>query len=262
MKTIITILAVLMFATIGLSQSSTKKMSYQAVIRNSSNVLVQNSSVSIKISILITDVMGPSVYVETHTKLTNQNGLLDLQIGGGTVISGSFNDINWGVQHFLKTEIDPTGGTNYTIITSGELLSVPFSNYSHSSNISNYAYSSGTTNSLNGVAWQFVGAYLGVFEGYSYINYLGATKISLTFRDSAGDNNGNGTIDIQERTYNISLYGTVVGNVVTFPPQPWGDYIGLNIDNSPEITGTLLGSELTLTGNDDGSPFLLTLMKQ
>ncbi len=70
------------------------KMSFQAVIRNSSDALVASSSVSIRVSVLTGSVTGPSVYVETHTGTTNANGLLSLIIGDGTLVSGSISLIN------------------------------------------------------------------------------------------------------------------------------------------------------------------------
>lgn len=104
-----------------------QKMSYQAVIRNNSNVLVVNSPVGMQISILQTSVSGAIVYSETHTVVTNANGLVSLEIGNGAPILGSFSAINWANgPYFVKTETDPTGGTNYTISGTSQLLSVPY----------------------------------------------------------------------------------------------------------------------------------------
>lgn len=104
-----------------------QKMSYQAVIRNNSNTLVVNSPVGMQISILQTSVSGAIVYSETHTVVTNANGLVSLEIGNGAPILGSFSAINWANgPYFVKTETDPTGGTNYTISGTSQLLSVPY----------------------------------------------------------------------------------------------------------------------------------------
>jgi hypothetical protein len=51
-------------------------MSYQAVIRNSSNALINNQLVGMKISILQNSPTGNAVYVETQTPTTNTNGLV------------------------------------------------------------------------------------------------------------------------------------------------------------------------------------------
>jgi uncharacterized protein (TIGR02145 family) len=110
------------------------KMSYQAVIRDNSNALVTNQVVGMQISILQGSANGTAVYVETQTPTTNANGLVSLEIGGGTVLSGNFASINWvNGPYFIKTETDPAGGSNYTITGTTQLLSVPFALYAATS---------------------------------------------------------------------------------------------------------------------------------
>ena len=72
-----------------------QRMSYQSVLRNSSNVLLAETLVGIKISVLQGGASGTAVYVETQTATTNANGLLSIQIGAGTASTGSFATINW-----------------------------------------------------------------------------------------------------------------------------------------------------------------------
>jgi uncharacterized protein (TIGR02145 family) len=80
-----------------------------------------------KMSILQGSVDGMEVYAETHGEMTNGNGLITLEIGGGTVVSGVYGDIDWGSgPYFLKREIDPLGGTNYVVSGTSQLLSVPY----------------------------------------------------------------------------------------------------------------------------------------
>ena len=139
MKRIITIgAAILMTAIVFLQQQasaqSPNKMSYQAVIRNSSNTLVTNSAVGMRISILQTTTNGTAVYVETQSPTTNANGLVSIEIGGGTVVQGNFATIDWANgTYFVKTETDPTSGTNYTITGTSQLLSVPYALYAANS---------------------------------------------------------------------------------------------------------------------------------
>ena len=122
------IIALLLTGT--LFAQAPQKMSYQAVIRNSSNVLVRSSGVGMRISILQGSSTGTPVYVESHTTTTNANGLVSLEIGTGTVISGSFSTIDWATgPYFIKTETDPTGGTTYSIVGSNQLMSVPYALY-------------------------------------------------------------------------------------------------------------------------------------
>jgi len=126
MKKIITICAVLLMTASVFAQAP-EKMSYQAVVRDGSNALVTSTAVGMQISILQGSASGTAVYVETQTPTSNINGLVSLEIGSGTVVSGDFTTIDWANgPYFIKTETDPTGGTSYTITGTSQLLSVPY----------------------------------------------------------------------------------------------------------------------------------------
>lgn len=126
MKKIITICAVLLMTASVFAQAP-EKMSYQAVVRDGSNALVTSTAVGMQISILQYSASGTAVYVETQTPTSNINGLVSLEIGSGTVVSGDFTTIDWANgPYFIKTETDPTGGTSYTITGTSQLLSVPY----------------------------------------------------------------------------------------------------------------------------------------
>ena len=121
---------VAVFLTATLWSQSPEKMSYQAVIRNSSEALVTNTTVGMQISILQGSASGTAVYVETQSPTTNANGLVSLEIGVGTVVSGDFTTIDWANgPYFIETKTDPAGGTNYTITGTSQLLSVPYALY-------------------------------------------------------------------------------------------------------------------------------------
>jgi hypothetical protein len=108
-----------------------QKMSYQAVIRNSNDSLLISTPVGMRISLVQGTPTGTVVFSETQTATTNANGLVSLQIGTGTAVSGTFAGIDWAAgPYYVKTETDLSGGTNYTIISSNELLSVPYSLFS------------------------------------------------------------------------------------------------------------------------------------
>jgi len=123
--------AVLLMASV--FAQAPEKMSYQAVIRNSSEALVTNTTVGMQISILQGSASGTAVYVETQSPTTDANGLVNIELGGGTVVSVNFSTINWANgPYFVKTETDPdgaTGGIAYTITGTSQLLSVPYALY-------------------------------------------------------------------------------------------------------------------------------------
>ncbi len=132
MKKTLQIIA-LLFCTLIFAQAP-EKFSYQAVVRNASNAIITNAPVGVKVSILKTSAAGTVVYAETQTATTNANGLISIQIGSGTVLSGSIAGINWATDsYFIKTEIDPGGGSAYSIAGTTQLLSVPYALYSKNS---------------------------------------------------------------------------------------------------------------------------------
>ena len=125
MKRIFTIIAAVLLTASAFAQSP-ERMSYQAVIRNSSDQLVTSQQIGIQISILQGSTDGTAVYVETQTSTTNANGLISIEIGTGTT-TDDFSAIDWeSGLYFIKIETDPTGSTNYTITGTSQLLSVPY----------------------------------------------------------------------------------------------------------------------------------------
>jgi uncharacterized protein (TIGR02145 family) len=126
MKRRFTLLLVLFLAINSFAQSP-QKFSYQTVVRNSGGQLLTNQQVGIKISVLQGSETGIVVYSERHIPITNANGLASLQIGGGSVLNGSFASINWAQgPYFISTETDPNGGTSYSLASTQQLLSVPY----------------------------------------------------------------------------------------------------------------------------------------
>jgi uncharacterized protein (TIGR02145 family) len=104
-----------------------KTISYQGVARNATGQPIPNQSIKIKLSLLETATSSNSLYTETHTPTTSGQGLFALQIGAGTVLSGTYANLDWSNgPKFVKTEIDPTGGDNFTLSSTNPLNAVPF----------------------------------------------------------------------------------------------------------------------------------------
>ncbi len=112
---------------------SPQAFKYQTVIRDNGGEVLSNQNVSFQISILEGSITGTAAYIETHDTITNEVGLVSLEIGNGDIVSGMFTDIDWGVDsYFLKVDLDETGGTSYQLMGASQLLSVPYSLYSES----------------------------------------------------------------------------------------------------------------------------------
>ncbi len=104
---------------------------YQAVARDNSDNLIINQSVSLRFSVRDLSATGTILYRETQSVITNPNGLFTTNIGEGTVVTGTFSSINWGVgEKYLQIEMDVTGGTSYTDMGAQQILSVPYALYS------------------------------------------------------------------------------------------------------------------------------------
>lgn len=98
---------------------------YQTVVRNSSGQLITNTQVTIQIAILKGSISGASVYTESFSPTTNNFGLVNLNIGTGTVVSGNFANIDWGADtYFIKVLL------NSVEMGTSQLLSVPYALYS------------------------------------------------------------------------------------------------------------------------------------
>jgi hypothetical protein len=131
MRKLYFILAALIITAI-LQAQSPEKMSYQAVIRDANNTVVANQTIGMRISILQGSATGTVEYIEAYTPKprTNNNGLVTVEIGSGFPEAGTLDAINWANgPFFIKSETDPKGGVNYSIVGTSQLLSVPYAFY-------------------------------------------------------------------------------------------------------------------------------------
>ena len=104
-----------------------KQMNYQAVIRNTNGTPVTNQNISLKFTFYANASNGTVEYSESQSITTNSFGLVNLQIGTGTNLTGSWDAIDWqGAVQFLGVAVDLTGGSTYTELSNSKLSSVPY----------------------------------------------------------------------------------------------------------------------------------------
>lgn len=125
----ILITGMLLAIHVAFSQSP-QAFKYQAVARDSTGTVLSNTAINLRISIIKGSAYGSAVYTESHNATTNSLGLFNLEIGTGSIITGSFSNIDWGAdKYFVKVEMDATGGNNYITMGISQLLSVPYALY-------------------------------------------------------------------------------------------------------------------------------------
>ena len=186
---------------------------YQAVVRNGTGEILQTQAVGIRVSIHDSISSGTVVYQETFSDTTNQFGIVNLRIGFGLVIIGTFSSIDWdNNSKYLEVEIDPAGGANYQYMGTSELLSVPYALFSsRSSLVSNEGSGNifvgdsiakkNTTGNSN--------AYVGFQSGYN--NSTGYMNSFLGYKSGYNNTSGAGNTFIG----NISGYSTTTGGLNT-----------------------------------------------
>lgn len=176
-------LSILLLMALGIFAQMPKGFSYQAVVRNSNGKLVDNKQVGVRFSILQGSAEGSAVYTETQTLTTNANGLLTVAIGSGA----GFDAIDWASgSYFLKSEIDPNGGTDYTITGVSQLLSVPYAMHAKTAESATEsdpvfgAWDKTTGISINKSQISDLGAYVATETDPTFTAWDKTTGISIT----------------------------------------------------------------------------------
>src|ERR1017187_1077029 len=100
---------------------------YQGVARNSSGSILASQAIRLRLTIHDVTAAGTIVYQETQAVTTSTLGLFNINIGQGTIVTGTLGGVNWGGgAKFLQVEMDPTGGTIYISMGTTQLNSVPY----------------------------------------------------------------------------------------------------------------------------------------
>ena len=126
MKQLFNILVLLFIANIAIAQAP-QGIPYQAAARNSSGAVLASTAISVRFTIRDSIATGAIKYRETHSVTTTAQGMFSVNVGQGTVVSGTFAGINWGTNaKFMQVEMDPAGGSSYIELGTQQMMSVPY----------------------------------------------------------------------------------------------------------------------------------------
>jgi uncharacterized protein (TIGR02145 family) len=107
---------------------------YQAVVRNTDGSTMANAAVTITFKIHDNGATGTVVYEETHATTTNAQGLVSLNVGGGTAMTGTFSGIQWGTgSKFLQVLMN--AGNGVIDLGTQQMMSVPYALYAEDVNV-------------------------------------------------------------------------------------------------------------------------------
>ncbi len=252
----LTLLLVFIVISISLISQTPQAFKYQAVVRNDIGEVINNQTVSFRMSVHDSIATGTIQYQETHAVMTDAYGHANLDIGNGTPTIGAFSDIDWNDDDkFLEVEFDHLGGIAYASMGTIQLLAVPFAMYSEATGDTSrwnkvnddLYYDNGNvgigTDNPNSWSKLDVRGNLSV-EGTAYINHSDATESVLNLFNPISD---------------WELVG--VSDANRFDIRKWGDIPGLSIDENYNIglrtTNPVVDLDIRSTAPDMGSRILL-----
>lgn len=224
MKFIISVfLTYILFCTQVSIAQSPLAFNFQGIARDMSGEPLVNTDIGLEFALIQSNPQGPILYLESHNVTTNENALFSVAVGRGFVRFGSIEDIDWSQgPFFMRTALDETGGENFTVVGTSELLSVPFALY---------AVNSGSS----GGKWK---------ESENNIYYtsgdvgIGTTKPNEKLHLRNGnifiENNANGIImrspNGQCWKQSVSNLGETVWTIVSCPDGSTNDFASLSLN--------------------------------
>lgn len=196
MKKHLLLLFIAFSAIISFAQSP-QSLPYQAVARDAGGNLIALQPVGLRFTIHDGSAGGPVVYQETQSTSTSKLGLFSVNVGSGTVVTGTFSAINWaGGAKYLQVELDPAGGTSYNNMGTDQIRSVAYALY---------AASGGTPEDVTNEGALTVNAGSGT-TSVIHSNTSGSTDVTL----QAGTN-----VSLSESGNTITINSTNPGGTVT-----------------------------------------------
>ena len=245
-----------LFVSVGLNA----QFNYQAIVKDSDGNPVTNNQVKFKFSLMYQSSTATPVYVEEHTVTTPPDGVNNISVGGGTVVNGTFSDIDWSQSVFMKEELDT--GSGYQDMGTKQIASVPVAEYARSSgsSISSLTFvdssnnlSIGTSVSLDGERNVAIG--IGVLSDESS---NAKHNVGIGYGALSNITSGTGNIAVGDSSlYTLDNgYNNVAIGDITLYKNLSNDNIavgGKAMSNNTSGTANIAVGTISLYNNSDGS---------
>jgi len=215
MKTFKILMIVLIFSSNSFAQNG---INYKALIKDDLGNVIANNTIQIKFKIFESD-SHINVYEESHSPMSDPNGVIIVNIGEGTIISGVFEAINWGGdEHFLNVKIN--SGSGFIDLGTTQFSAVPYA--FHALNAANVkglkAFDEG-----NGIGWRLIGRQADNYDniGFNAIDFsfvddpnlgLGATGNYAFSVGYNGTASGEHALAFGNQNYALNDFAIALGN--------------------------------------------------
>ncbi|MCX7550479.1 tail fiber domain-containing protein [Xanthomarina sp. F2636L] len=159
-------------------------INYKVFIKDGSGNVVANTGIQINFAIQ-KGATQTNVYQESHQPTTDANGMVILNIGEGTPISGTFNNIDWAADdHFLNVQIDT--GSGLTNMGTTQFMAVPYAKQAEIATTAANVNGLETLDEGNGTGYRLVG------RNPSYYGNIGLDAVDVSQSNFLGDNGATG----------------------------------------------------------------------
>lgn len=102
-------------------------MQFQAVVRDQDNLLQLNQNLDLRMDLLQTGAEEQVLYREFHTAMTNDNGLVYVSFGQGTMPEGQLSDIDWRQSGLvIRCYAAAVGSTDFFLVQELPLATLPY----------------------------------------------------------------------------------------------------------------------------------------
>ncbi|PWI29851.1 hypothetical protein DI383_08840 [Flavobacteriaceae bacterium LYZ1037] len=147
-------------------------INYKALIKDGSGNVVANDLITIQFTIL-QGAGQTNVYQESHAPTTDANGIVMVNIGNGTPISGTFNAIDWAADdHYLNVQINTGGGL--TDMGTTKFMAVPYAKQAETATTAANVNGLETLDEGNGKGYRLVG------RNPSYFGNIGLEAVDVS----------------------------------------------------------------------------------